>query len=259
MERLDGVTQAILKSPMSRTSDVPLPERWLVLIRSIAIAFIILMFILWIVALPFRYAQLATVCPSVNTDLCGAQQPNIATYPQMQAAGISLSFYAAYVSTVEILFTLVYVVVAVLIVLKKSDTRIGLFTAVFLIMFGTSQTSIGALAGAFPVLQGPLSLAELMGWACLGTFLSIFPDGRFVPGWTRITALLWVVVVVLSALPFVPPAFFLVLSLGIVVATLIAQIYRYRRVSTVAQRQQTKWVVFATATAIVGFLALTQL
>lgn len=259
MERLDSATQAVLKLQESTTSDIPLSGRWLTPMRLIATAFIIFMFILWIVAIPFRHAQLATVCPSVTTNLCGDQQPNIATYPQMRAAGISLSFYAAYVSTVEIVFTLVYLIIAAVILLKKSDTRIGLFTAVFLITFSVSQTGTDALAAAFPFLQGPLGILQLAGWACLGIFLSIFPDGRFVPGWTRITALLWVVVIVLSTLPFLPPIFFLVLLFGIIIATLIAQIYRYRRVSTAVQRQQTKWVVFATATAIIGFLALTQL
>jgi hypothetical protein len=35
----------------------------------------------------------------------------------------------------------------------------------------------------------------------------------------------------------------------------LAQLYRYARVSRPAQRQQTKWVVFGTATSILGFLA----
>jgi hypothetical protein len=36
---------------------------------------------------------------------------------------------------------------------------------------------------------------------------------------------------------------------------IIAQVYRYRRVSTPLQRQQTKWVVFALAVVIVGQIA----
>src|SRR4029079_9635129 len=35
---------------------------------------------------------------------------------------------------------------------------------------------------------------------------------------------------------------------------LASQIYRYRRVSNAAQRQQTKWVVFGGALAIIGFI-----
>jgi hypothetical protein len=36
----------------------------------------------------------------------------------------------------------------------------------------------------------------------------------------------------------------------------VAQVYRYRRISTPEQRQQTKWVVFGFAAALVGFTAV---
>jgi hypothetical protein len=38
------------------------------------------------------------------------------------------------------------------------------------------------------------------------------------------------------------------------VTGVFAQVYRYRRVSTLAQRQQTKWVVFGFSVALAGFL-----
>jgi hypothetical protein len=47
--------------------------------------------------------------------------------------------------------------------------------------------------------------------------------------------------------------------LGFVLSVVVAQVYRYRRVSTPVQRQQTKWVVFGLAIALIGFLALTFL
>jgi GAF domain-containing protein len=48
----------------------------------------------------------------------------------------------------------------------------------------------------------------------------------------------------------------MLLGLG---TALAAQIYRYRRVSTPAQQQQTKWVVFGFAAAILGFAAVSAL
>src|SRR5260370_41256988 len=54
----------------------------------------------------------------------------------------------------------------------------------------------------------------------------------------------------------------LLLTLVIYGAIIYSQIYRYRRASTPAQRQQTKWVVLAVAVAIgviVGILAITFL
>src|SRR5437773_1104209 len=95
-----------------------------------------------------------------------------------------------------------------------------------------------------------------MGAACATETLSaLFPDGRFVPPWTRWLAagpsVWWVAIIFFPDLPlnFNGPAFFVFLAGPVVV-----QVYRYRRVSTSAQRQQTKWVVYGFSVAIVGFL-----
>jgi hypothetical protein len=91
----------------------------------------------------------------------------------------------------------------------------------------------------------------------LVNLMFIFPNGHFVPAWTRWVALAatinWVVFGLLYLLPEdnnyiwyigVFPA------LVFVVCTLVAfavQVYRFRRVSDPIQRQQTKWVVFSLA------------
>jgi class 3 adenylate cyclase len=91
----------------------------------------------------------------------------------------------------------------------------------------------------------------------------VFPDGRFLPHWTRWVALPWVLVQVPNRLipqasdlrePYLAIAspFFLV---GICSAV-FAQVYRYRRVSSAVQRQQTKWTVFGFAVALGGYLGL---
>ena len=54
----------------------------------------------------------------------------------------------------------------------------------------------------------------------------------------------------------------LLISLVIYGAIIYSQIYRYRRVSTPAQRQQTKWVILGVTVAIgiiIGILAITFL
>jgi len=47
--------------------------------------------------------------------------------------------------------------------------------------------------------------------------------------------------------------------LGVVGGMLLVQVYRYRRVSTPMQRQQTKWVVYGVTLGVGGFLLLTSL
>jgi len=91
----------------------------------------------------------------------------------------------------------------------------------------------------------------------------LFPDGRFVPRWTRwlilgyIVIEVWRISMLLSdsspsqsryPLPILLFWFVVTLSLG------IAQVHRYRRVSNPVQRQQTKWIVFSILLSIlVGF------
>ena len=93
-------------------------------------------------------------------------------------------------------------------------------------------------------------------WPCLGGFLLTFPNGRFAPRWSWLLILLWVGQLV----------FFLVVDQGIfgdagdallalVVfltwgSTLGMQVYRYVRVYTYSERQQTKWLIFGVTLGI---------
>jgi len=81
----------------------------------------------------------------------------------------------------------------------------------------------------------------------------LFPNGRFVPRWTRFAALASLLYVPLGF--YLPPAelfnFKSLLStlgsfgyFGFIIIGVYAQVYRYRRVSTVQERQQTKWFVY---------------
>ncbi len=85
-------------------------------------------------------------------------------------------------------------------------------------------------------------------------FFYLFPSGRFVPRWTRWLAICWVLfsgswLFTPFGPPTWPPALFNVVVLVLWGSFVVAQLYRYARVSDVAQRQQTKWVVFGVAVA----------
>lgn len=53
-----------------------------------------------------------------------------------------------------------------------------------------------------------------------------------------------------------PGLLFVLVPLVVFGSLVFAQVYRYRRVSTPVERQQTKWVVFGAAIALLGFLLL---
>jgi hypothetical protein len=86
----------------------------------------------------------------------------------------------------------------------------------------------------------------------------LFPDGRFVPRWTR-----WIEILGLGVSIFF--IFFSsatqsliggILYFSALISLVIAQVYRYRRVSTPAQRQQTKWVVYSLAVTFILVVGL---
>jgi hypothetical protein len=90
----------------------------------------------------------------------------------------------------------------------------------------------------------------------------VFPDGRFVPRWTR---WLWAISVISSGVQVFWPSAPFQLLLGTVsfavlaVSVVAVQIYRYVRVSTPVERQQTKWVVIGFTVALPGALLATEL
>lgn len=253
---LSGSTaQKATKLDRSKNTDVFLTGRWLAFIRPACIAIIAFALALWIAAIPVRYAQLATVCSTV----CGDQQPDRHSMAQFKASGLTLEFYSAYIGTVEVLFVLVFVVLTAVILWKKSNTRMGLITALFLATFSVTNTATNALVASYPILSLPVALLQLIGWICLGLFLLIFPTGRFSPRWTRIMALAGIVALILSNTPIFPSVLFLPFLLAFVLLALVTQVYRYRYVFTSVQRQQTKWVVFGVAAAIAGVISLSSL
>jgi hypothetical protein len=113
----------------------------------------------------------------------------------------------------------------------------------------------------YPSLTLPAELANLLIGATQVYVFFLFPDGRFVPRWSRLLALAVVAGELVALLVFGESVSqprtidVAALELGGLAAGTLAQLYRYARVSRPAQRQQTKWVVFGTATSILGFLA----
>jgi hypothetical protein len=144
----------------------------------------------------------------------------------------------------------------------RSDDWMALFISLSLITFGTLGINDGPflLAEQYSAIWLPVHLLGVFSTASLVLFFFLFPNGRFVPRWTRWMAVLWVAHEV--AYYFFPDSLLdldssfpqidfmvMVTFAGVGASSLL---YRYRRVSGPIQRQQTKWVVFGTAVALLG-------
>src|SRR2546423_7130029 len=103
----------------------------------------------------------------------------------LRVLGLSAGSYAAYNITLEVVAALVFAAVAAVIFWHRSDDRMGLFAAFTLLTAGCAIFIASSLAAHAPALWLPAACINFLGQASLGIFFYLFPDGRFVPPWTR--------------------------------------------------------------------------
>jgi hypothetical protein len=134
---------------------------------------------------------------------------------------------------------------AVVLFWQRSNDWMVVFVSSYLLLYGT-------------IMAGPLEWAEgyYPAWPALAVevvqplFLTtptvalivLFPNGKFVPRWTR-----WLIVAsvaLVTAILYLPTVYWGVTMVVILLGAFYAQVYRYRYVSAATERQQTKWVTF---------------
>jgi hypothetical protein len=174
--------------------------------------------------------------------------------------GFSVGLYAAYGLVMEMIYLLGFWVVGAAIFWRKSNDRVALFFSVVLVIFGTLN-AINLSVGIHPALDLLANLFSFFAYLAFFASFYVFPNGRFVPRWTRWMVIAWALYLAdLSFLPedspLYPARWPLLLTMALVVALfgsiVFAQAYRYRRASGPGERQQTKWVVFGLVAAIAG-------
>ncbi|HTP07832.1 MAG TPA: histidine kinase, partial [Anaerolineae bacterium] len=174
----------------------------------------------------------------------------------IRQAGLSPALVAA-IRLIRLgLFAGVYVVTGAIIFWRKSDEVMALITSLMLIVFGTTAFANVpiALARAYPIWQVPALALIALGSILSGLFFYTFPDGRFVPAWTRYLLVLWGAWNIANLASGIPAVLNVSVTLIFVGSFIGVQAYRYRRVSNGVQRQQTKWVVAGCAAALGAFM-----
>ncbi len=239
------------------------PRRWLALARAVWMVLALLLLANFSASIPATYGQLRTICTSSAFGHCNIWQPTPANMQALQHLGLSLETYAAYTLTMDVLASLVFLAVGALIFWRKSDEWVGLFVSLVLVIFGSFGIA-DSLAGTFITAQTPgavklLFLLLLLQWPALGVLLLTFPTGRFVPPWSWVVVLFWLLqdwfftFGAIENWPLLLIAADFLLVLG---STAGIQVYRYLRVYTPVQRQQTKWLVYALSVYVVGVVLL---
>ncbi len=148
---------------------------------------------------------------------------------------------------------------------KSTDRAILLISLPLVLTGGVFFPPLPLALRNYGVWWVPIDILALLAGVSL-IFVYTFPDGRFVPGFTRWLALGWIAV---SLLPIpIPGAFYpwnwwlsplyTLVRIAFYCSLALALLYRYRRMSTPVQRQQIKWVVFA-STILLGEASLVDL
>jgi hypothetical protein len=217
-------------SPPATTT---LHGRWLVIARAAWVIVATLALVLFVASIP---GYVSNILKLGQADWMGA--------PVEAPAGVVFALDLLGVLA-SITAALVCLTLAGVLFWRKSDEWMVMFISSYLLVYGT-------------VLAGPLERLEAFypGWPSLAVdvvqplffttptiaLVVLFPDGRFVPHWTRWLILLSIPLTV--AILYWPSSYSWALVGMIALGAMYAQIYRYRHVSTPTERQQTKWVVF---------------
>jgi tRNA A-37 threonylcarbamoyl transferase component Bud32 len=151
---------------------------------------------------------------------------------------------------------------------RRSDDWVALLVALLFVLTAAIYSS--------PIIDAPVPLWLVaipigMGETCQAAFVYLFPDGRFVPKWSRwllLPMFIWRPAIwIITYLPDYKMAFPRLtaltygytrqdpLDIGLFIICLLigigGQVYRYHRLSTPEQRQQAKWVLYGVSMTVV--------
>ena len=175
---------------------------------------------------------------AIRSDLYGLGQFNL---PFQLMVGVS-DFTSGFMSFI----------LAVLLFWRKPHDRMALITSFFLLITAPpSGISLDYFLTTYLGAPSVYLLAQDLQTPLWILLMCIFPDGHFVPRWTRWLFLVSIAVSVPIFAGTVWPAISRAVTLPLFILLMVAQVHRYRRVSNYAERKQTKWVVFGFVVSIV--------
>ncbi len=237
----------------------------LIIARVVWLALVLPSVGLFVASLPVYYSLVQEACTNVVTcNIAGTL--NTQGLQQLHAFGLSAGSYAALLTIFFAIIAVIWSGTGFLIFWRRSNEWFALLTAFLLVMFNTTYPDfpITALQLVFPALTVPITIVGTLALASLALFLMLFPNGRLVPRWIwPFLVLLMFGTISTAILPILPansnivPAWIsTLLNFITYVAIFFSQIYRYLRVSSRLERQQTKWVIFGILIVIAGLIVL---
>lgn len=226
-------------------------------VRLMLRGLVVLPLVLFVLSVPARYEELTDISRQVLARLGPGED---------LLRSLLANYYAPGVLSLEVFFVLSLTLSSLAMIWRnRDDWRPMFFSAVFVAYAVWVTQTLDALVLP-PPLQTVADLTQAAGLLMAIHFFLLFPDGCFVPGWTRLNSLGWAAYCLAWGLfPGMPlslidpfeaslGAFLILMLLGWTVG-LVAQAVRYRRAEP-RQRVQTKWVLIVIAGACAGYASV---
>jgi hypothetical protein len=173
------------------------------------------------------------------------------------AAGYSLDVYATYVIALCLLVLVTCVIVGGLLYRARTQGSLSLVGAYGLALFPLASTPLAEFLRA----DGPwgpfVGAFEVVGLTAAMWFFLTFPDGRFVPRWTRWLLFFYLASTIPRRLGLFLGVFSGIEGPAFLVTYLVllgSWAYRYRSSVNARQRRQMRWAIFGFIASVSGFV-----
>jgi hypothetical protein len=240
----------------STQSTTTLRQPWLNLARATWIVLSTAAFIAFVASAAIAWREPLPSCSAPDA-ICGPWQVSQEDIAQAQVLGQSGQLFQSIFLVSRMIPMLSFFAVGAIIFWRKSNDWIAFLLSLMLTLW--TVEGIQNLGGFMPTVNTLYAIVN----SIFAVFPFLFPNGRFVPRWTRWLAIPFILMWFPIAFPSVLP------SLGAQTSNFIfsvylpvtgafwfliagySVIYRYVRVSTTSERQQTKWVVVGLLSSVI--------
>jgi hypothetical protein len=215
---------------------------------------------LWLILTPIMLGIWAGGVPLYYQEFFTAAQKN----PDA-VAWLPAQVYAVYMTALAVLLMLAYTAFAVLLFWRRQNEWLALLMSLQMIAVGIAPLDVAEkLSQVYPHLAIPTDLIRAMSQYLPPIVLFAFPTGLIQPRWARYA--IWILLGWTILRPFLintpfsarlwPEGVHALVDLFWLVSSWAAQFYRYSRISTPLERQQTKWFMYTAVIGLTGYLSL---
>jgi hypothetical protein len=232
-----------------------LQGRWLIFARVGWGVLVILTLTIFFASLPSYIALLQTPCVG---PACGYLQLSPEQAATLIGIGLFPGAFTAYTVALTCVLMVVCLVVSTVIIWRRPDDRMAFIVAIFLVTLSPFNVMFNVSSSSSP-WQVPNDCLSFLFVTLLPLILALFPSGHFVPRWMRWPVIAFLVVQApftfvqgLATLQVSAVSVGFLVNISMCAILVVVQWYRYRRISSPLERQQTKWVVFGFAVFIIS-------